>query len=154
MILYLSVFLLGAFAGLRALAPLAVVAWAAAVGLVSVAGTPLSFMGAAITPWIFTALAIGELIGDKLPTTPSRKVPPAFIARIVSGALCGATLGAASGALVPAAVIGAIGAVAGTYGGAWARARLAQAFGRDLPAAVLEDLVAVGGAALVVTVLL
>jgi uncharacterized membrane protein len=41
-------------------------------------------------------------------------------------------------------VAGTIGAVAGTLGGAKARGLLARAFGRDLPAALLEDAVAVG----------
>ncbi|MGV3577577.1 hypothetical protein [Brevundimonas sp.] len=44
-------------------------------------------------------------------------------------------------------------AVIGTYGGAWARARLAGAFNRDLPAALIEDVVAVGGAALIVALI-
>jgi tetratricopeptide (TPR) repeat protein len=38
-----------------------------------------------------------------------------------------------------------VGAVLGTFGGYGARKRLAVAFGRDLPAALLEDVVAVGG---------
>ena len=48
------------------------------------------------------------------------------------------------------AVAGALGAVAGTLGGADIRARMARAFGKDLPAALIEDLVAVVGALLIV----
>jgi len=44
-------------------------------------------------------------------------------------------------------VAGIIGAVAGTFGGAKARGLLAKTFGRDLPAALLEDAVALGVAA-------
>jgi uncharacterized membrane protein len=40
---------------------------------------------------------------------------------------------------------GVVGAFLGTIGGYEARKRLAAAFGRDLPAALLEDVVAVGG---------
>ena len=40
-------------------------------------------------------------------------------------------------------VAGLIGAVVSTYGGAAARGRLAAAFGRDLPAALVEDSLAV-----------
>jgi uncharacterized membrane protein len=36
--------------------------------------------------------------------------------------------------------------VLGTLGGAAVRAKMAQAFGRDLPAALIEDGVAIGGA--------
>lgn len=154
MIVYLVAALLGVIAGLRSMTAPAVTSWAASLGLLGVAGTPLAFMAAVVTPWIFTALALGELVVDKLPATPSRKILPAFGARVLAGALCGATIGAASGALAPAAITGALGAVAGTYGGAWVRGRLAAAFGRDLPAALLEDLFAVGGGALVVAVLL
>jgi len=51
-------------------------------------------------------------------------------------------------------VLGVVGAVIGTLGGAWARGKLAGAFGRDLPAALIEDLIAVGGAVLIVGCLL
>jgi uncharacterized membrane protein len=40
-------------------------------------------------------------------------------------------------------MIGAIGAVAGTYGGAAMRSALASAFGKDLPAALFEDTCAI-----------
>jgi uncharacterized membrane protein len=43
-------------------------------------------------------------------------------------------------------VAGALGAVAGTLGGYQVRSRLAKAVGKDLPIALLEDAVAVGGA--------
>ena len=43
----------------------------------------------------------------------------------------------------PAAVAGVIGAVAGTFGGASGRAHLARHFGRDLPAALVEDVIAI-----------
>jgi uncharacterized membrane protein len=46
---------------------------------------------------------------------------------------------------------GVLGAVAGTFGGYEFRARLARAFGKDLPAALLEDLIAVGGGFLIVS---
>ena len=107
-------------------------------------------MGYRFTPWIFSVLAAVELITDKLPGTPSRKVPQQFGARILSGALCGATIGAGGGLLVGGAILGAVGAVIGTLGGAAVRARLAAIFGRDRPAAVIEDLVAVIGAAVMV----
>ena len=134
---------LGFVSGLRALMPLAAVSWAARLGPLKLAGTPLGFMGFKYTPIIFTVLAIGELINDKLPKTPSRKVPPQFIARIVSGLWVGASVGAASGSLLGGLVAGVIGAVAGTYGGSALRGRLATAFGKDLPAALLEDALAI-----------
>ena len=143
--------ILGIVAGLRALTALAAVSWAAKLGLLSVAGTPLAFMGFRYTAVILTVLAIAELITDKLPSTPSRKVPAQFAVRVLSGCLVGASVGAGSGSLVLGLLAGAVGAVIGTVGGAAARARLAAAFGKDLPAALLEDAVAVLVAVLIVT---
>ena len=148
-ILILSL-LIGVVAGLRAVTAPAAVAWAAHLGWVKVAGTPMAFMGHVAAPWIFTVLALGELIGDQLPSTPSRKVPVQFGTRIVTGALCGATLAAAGGQLLLGAIAGAVGAVIGTLGGAAVRAKLAQAVGRDLPAALIEDVAAIGGALAIV----
>ena len=44
------------------------------------------------------------------------------------------------------ALVGAVGAVAGTLGGARARAAMAAAFGNDRPAALVEDAIAFGAA--------
>jgi uncharacterized membrane protein len=144
-------FLIGIIAGLRTLMAPAIVCWGAGLGWFSLAGTPLNFMSSAITRWIFTIAEIGELVQDKLPKTPSRKVPPQFIARVVMGALAGATIGAAHNSLIGGLIAGAIGAVAGTLGGSAVRGALANAFGRDLPAALLEDAVALLGALFIVS---
>jgi uncharacterized membrane protein len=150
MIIVLAV-LIGIIAGLRAMTAPAAVAWAAHLGWINLSATPLAFLGYQWTPWVFTLLAIVELITDQLPSTPSRKVPMQFGARIVMGALAGAAIGASAGMLVVGLVAGIVGAVIGTYGGAAARGRLAGMFGKDLPAALIEDVVAVGGALLIVS---
>jgi uncharacterized membrane protein len=142
---------LGIVAGLRALTAPAAAAFAARYGLLAVAGTPMAFMGYAWTPWILGLAALSELVTDQLPTTPSRKVPIQFTARVLMGALAGATLSAPSASVVTGLLAGIVGAVIGTLGGAAFRARLARAFGKDRPAAIIEDIVAVGAAALVVT---
>jgi uncharacterized membrane protein len=80
-------------------------------------------------------------------------VPVQFGVRIVTGALSGAAIGASGGVLLVGLVLGAIGAVIGTLGGAAIRARLANAFGRDRPAALIEDLVAIVGAVLIAAAL-
>ena len=141
--LYLLAFLIGVVAGLRAMTAPALVSWAARLGWLDLHGTPLAFFGAAVTPWIFTVAALGELVNDKLPKTGSRKAPAPFAARILMGALCGAAIGAAGHALAAGLVMGAIGAFAGTLGGYEFRARLARAAGRDLPIALLEDAIAI-----------
>jgi len=140
---------LGMIAGLRTLTAPAVLAWAAYGAWLPVAGTWAEFLAFAYTPWILSALALGELITDKLPQTPSRKVPIQFGARLVSGAFCGAILGELAGNALLGGVAGLVGAVAGTLGGAGARTRLADVLGNDRPAALIEDAVAIAGASLV-----
>lgn len=110
----------------------------------SVAGTPLAWMGFPLTPVVFTVLECIELVYDKLPQAGSRKALRPFTARILSGGLSGATVGASGHSIVLGLLLGAAGAVAGTLLGAAGRAKLASLFGRDLPAAVLEDLTGIG----------
>jgi uncharacterized membrane protein len=143
-------FLIGVVAGLRAMMAPAAISWAARLGWIETGGTWLAFLGHAVTPWIFTALAAVELVTDQLPSTPSRTVPPQFGARLLSGALCGTAIGVSAGAAVAGLVAGVLGAVAGTLGGSAARGALARAFGSDRPAALLEDAAAIGGALLIV----
>jgi len=70
----------------------------------------------------------------------------------VIGAPCGAAVGATSANLIGGLLAGVLGAVAGTLGGYEFRARLVRAIGgKDLPIALLEDVIAVGGAALIVS---
>jgi uncharacterized membrane protein len=149
---YLLAFLIGIAVGLRSMTPLGVVSWAARLGWLHVENTWLAFLGFTATPYILTVLALGELVADKLPKTPSRKSPVGFIARIVSGALCGAALGATSEVLIGGLVAGVLGAIAGTLGGYEFRTRLVRAIGgKDLPIALLEDAIAICGAVLIVS---
>jgi len=143
---YVLAFLIGIVAGLRSMTAPAVVSWSARMGWLRLGDTWLSFLGAAITPYIFTIAAIGELVNDKLPKTPSRKAAGPFAARIVMGALCGAAFGAATGETIGCLIAGIVGAVAGTMGGYTARVHAAKAAGKDLPVALIEDAVAILGA--------
>ena len=144
---------IGLVAGLRSMTAPAAVSWASRAGWLDAGSTSLAFFGYAFTPWVFTALALGELVIDQLPTTPSRTESMPFGTRIVVGALCGGAIGASGGALVTGLVAGIAGATLGTLGGHALRARLAAAFGRDRSAALIEDAVAIGGALLVMVAL-
>jgi uncharacterized membrane protein len=137
--LYGLALLVGVVAGSRTFTAPAAVGWAARLGFLDLDGSWLAFMGYAWTPWIFTLLALVEMVLDQLPSTPSRKVPMQFGARIISGALSGATIGATAGSWIVGLIAGVIGAVIGTYGGAEIRSRMAEAFGHDTPAAFIED---------------
>jgi len=151
--LLLLALLIGIVAGLRAMTAPAAISWAAHLGWLHLDGSWLAFLGYRFTPWIFSALALLELVSDQLPATPSRKTPPQFGTRLVVGALCGAAIGVSGGTWIAGLVAGVVGAVIGTLGGAALRARLAAALGSDRPAAWIEDVIAVGGAVLIVLAL-
>ncbi len=137
--------LIGVVAGLRSLTAPAVVSWAAYLHWINLSGHWLSWVGHLITVLIFTALAIGELVVDKLPKTPARTAPPSFAARIVSGAFSGAVLGTAWGYTWGGLGAGAVGAALGTLGGYQARSRLTTGRGHATAIALSEDAVAVLG---------
>src|SRR6266702_4297851 len=124
----LLVFGIGFVTGLRSMTAPAVVAWAAHLGWINLHGSPLVFMGSAWAVGIFTLGALGEFVADKLPTTPARTAAVGLTARIVIGLLTGACLGVAGGASYwLGALIGAIGAIAGAFGGYQARVGLGRA---------------------------
>jgi uncharacterized membrane protein len=61
-------------------------------------------------------LAGAEMASDKLPGMPDRTAPPVLAGRMLSGALVGAVLYKANrGSLLKGAVVGSLGAVAGSY---------------------------------------
>src|SRR5262245_26194766 len=112
----------------------AVTAWAVHLGWLDI-DRPLSLIGSVPSVAILTVLAIGELVIDKLPNTPRRTAPMGLVARVVTGGLTGACVGAGAAPPRPliGAVLGAVGGVAGCFGGYQARARLVKALGtRDI----------------------
>jgi uncharacterized membrane protein len=143
----LLAFLIGVVGGLRALTAPAVTSWAAHLGWLNLAHSPLKFMSSMITVVFFTILACVELVTDQLPSTPARTKPAGLVPRILLGGLCGATVASAGGqALALGAVLGAVGGVVGAFAGYEVRTRLVKALGvPDFVIAVLEDAVAIGG---------
>ena len=100
---------------------------------------------------IAAVAAVGEYVVDVLPTTPSRTQAMGLSARIVSGAFVGwiiATMHDGSG--IFGAIAGIAGALIGACAGRAARLAAIARIGRYL-AAIVEDLVAIGLAALIVT---
>jgi uncharacterized membrane protein len=145
-------FALGIIAGLRSMTAPAAIAWAAHFGWLHLDATPLAFLGSAAARYLLLALMLAELAVDKLPFTPSRTRPGPFIGRILTGGLAGAALTSGLGqSLAAGAVAGGLGAVAGTLGGYRARTGLVRALAvPDYVVALTEDVVAVGGALLIV----
>jgi uncharacterized membrane protein len=147
-----AIIAIGVLSGLRALSPIAVVCWLALLHRLPVAGWA-SFVGNKVAVGLFSLGAVGELISDKLPKTPSRLKQPGFSVRIVMGGLCGLVLASAgSFSLIGGALLGAIGAVAGSYLGYFARSRITGNFGLpDLPVALVEDIICIAGSFYVVS---
>ncbi|KWX66490.1 DUF4126 family protein [Mycobacterium sp. NAZ190054] len=142
--------LIGIVAGSRALTAPAVVAWGAMLGWIDVADKWSDWMAHPITVTVLTIFAVGELVTDQLPKTPSRKVPVQFLARLATGGFSGAVIGSAFYHSIIGTGAGIIGAVLGTLAGAALRSRLAGARdGNDRPGAFTEDALAVGGGILV-----
>lgn len=153
--IYILALLIGVVAGLRALTPLAALSIGGALGWIYLEGTSFAFLLSPIALWIFLALAAAEIVNDKLPRTPSRKVPPQFAVRVLAGAFAGACLAVVPSGenltyLILGAIVGAVGAVVGTLGGSSIRGALARSFGNDTPAALIEDAVAIVAALLIV----
>jgi uncharacterized membrane protein len=153
MTVLLFCFFLGCIAGLRSLTAPAVVCWAAHLGWLHFSGTTLAFIDRTATLTLFTLLALVELIADKLPKTPARTAPVGLIARIVLGGASGVALATSAGmSVLVAAIVGAIGAIVGTFAGYNIRHALVSK-GRlpDLPVALAEDTIAIAGGLLIVS---
>jgi len=136
---------IGIVAGLRSLTAPAVVAWGAHLSWLNLHGSPLAFMGSTIAVAVFSLLAIGELIADKLPMMQKRTAPAPLIARVVTGGLCGACVCAAVGkSLLAGAVLGGIGGIVGAFVGYSVRRRLVNNFRtKDFMVAICEDAIAI-----------
>lgn len=96
-------------------------------------------------PWAYVlgVLALLEYAGDLYPRTPSRTVPAGLMARLVSGAFCGWAVTTAAGeSVVSGVLLGICGALIGAYGGLAARRRGIALIGA-VPAALLEDVIAI-----------
>lgn len=145
MAMLFAVPLLGALTGLRTLTPMAVLCWFAYLGHLPVQDTWAFWTAKLVTVVVFTVLAFGELIGDKLPRTPDRIAPLPLAARLVFGGLVGAI--AATGlnaSAVEGAVLGCISALGGAFVGYFVRRLLAVEKGfPDLRVALGEDVLTI-----------
>jgi uncharacterized membrane protein len=139
--------LLGAVAGLRSQFPGALLALAVRQGaLPHGQRAPLRWLGERWSLPLATLAAGGELIGDKLPFTPSRLAPAPLLGRLASGSAAGAAIADAAGrSAIAGAALGAVGAGIGSVVGYYARRSLSAATGIASPiAGVVEDLIGIG----------
>jgi uncharacterized membrane protein len=91
---------------------------------------------------VLMAMAVGEMILDKLPFAPNRIAPGVLTGRLLSGAMCGAAVSRddqKNGAL-----LGVVGALAGSFAGYFLRKGAVKASGLpDAVIALAEDALAV-----------
>jgi uncharacterized membrane protein len=142
--------LLGAITGLRTFTPMAVLCWFAYRGDLPVDDTWAAWAGKLATAIIFSVLAVGELVGDKLPRTPDRTAPFPLGARVLFGGLVGAIVATGlDGSVVEGVMLGVGGALIGAFGGFLIRRELVQQLGcKDWQVAVAEDAIAISCAVL------
>ena len=103
---------------------------------------------------LLIAGAVGEIIGDKLPMTPSRTAATGLIGRATSGAFVGMAIGTTGkrDRRVEGAILGAVGAVIGSYVGLLARKSVTKTTGlRDPLVALAEDAAVIAGTSKVLT---
>ena len=142
--------LLGVATGMRTFTPMAILCWFAYTGQLPVDGTWAFWTANAITAIGFTVLALGELVGDKLPRVPDRTSTAPLLARVIFGALVGGVVAVGmNGSDFEGMILGVGGALVGAFGGYMIRHEIvARSSCKDWPVAVAEDLVAVGFAVL------
>jgi len=146
-------YLIGCVCGLRSMTGPALVCWGAHLEWLQLDATKLAFLHNETSLVVFSLLAIAELIADKLPFIPSRIQPGSLVIRFLCAAACGVAVALSGrGSWFAGALLGGIGGVTGAYAGYHLRRWLTLSRGwPDLPVALLEDLVAVGGGLLIIS---
>jgi uncharacterized membrane protein len=142
----LAIPLLGVTTGLRSMTPMAVLCWFAYVGYLPVEDTWAAWTGKLWVAILFTVLAVGELVADKLPRTPDRTSAGPLVWRVILGGLAGAIAATAMyGPGLEGVLLGVVGALLGAFAGFMIRRDLVEKIGcPDWKIAVAEDLIAIG----------
>jgi uncharacterized membrane protein len=137
--------LLGVVTGIRSMTAMAVLCWFAYRGDLPLDGTWASWAGKLITAIIFTVLALGEFVSDKLPKTPNRIALGPLLARVVIGGMVGSIVAAGlNGSEFEGVILGVGGALIGAFGGFLIRRELVSRIGcTDWPVALVEDISAI-----------
>jgi len=114
---------LGAISGLRSLSGPAFVSRAARRGDLDLDGTVFAFLGSPRISKALVLMELGEMVGDKLPATPSRTSPPPLLGRAVSGAVVGTAVFISEGRrATTGAALGSTAAIVAAFAGEGLRA--------------------------------
>jgi len=145
--------LVGAVAGMRSMSAPAVVSQLARLGGSGLSDSKLAWLGSPKSIYTTGAMALGEIIADKLPFIPARTKAGPLVARAVSGGFSGAAIAASKKrSRWLGALCGAAGAIGATY--AFYHLRRAATENLNVPnpvAAVVEDVVVAGTAYLLIS---
>jgi uncharacterized membrane protein len=133
----LRVVLLGIVTGMRTFVPFALLAWFA---------PPVGWLATIWARVVITLASASELVGDKLPKTPSRLNPAGMGGRVICGGLMVWALTVQTQeALWLGITLGVAGAIGGAFAGSKLRGFLGRTTGKpDLWFALGEDVLAVG----------
>lgn len=145
--------LLGVLSGSRSATPLAVLALNHDTPEVRGRWQRWRLFRSPIGRGALVAAGVGELVGDKLPATPSRVDAGPLFGRAVSGAVAGIAMAGTGrrGTPVAAAFAGAFGALVGSWLFYRARKTVVEKAGvPDVVVALVEDAVAISGSVAVV----
>jgi uncharacterized membrane protein len=131
---------LGAISGLRSLSGPAFVSRAASRGDLDLDGTIFAFLGSPRIAKALVLMELGELVGDKLPVTPSRTSLPPLLGRAASGALVGAAVFVSEGnRATTGAALGSTAAIVAAFAGERLRALAVEKTGLPDPAVALAE---------------
>jgi uncharacterized membrane protein len=131
---------LGTISGLRSLSGPAFVSRGASHGHLDLTGTSLAFLGSPHLSAAVVAMALGELVGDKLPMTPSRTALPPLLGRAASGALVGAAVFVSEGRrAATGAALGSTAAIVAAFAGERLRALTVDKTGLPDPVIALAE---------------
>jgi uncharacterized membrane protein len=114
---YGSAALVGAVSGMRSMSAPALIGQLARSGSVAIGHSGIDALSRPVTAHGFTALAIAELVADKLPIIPDRTKPIPLAGRAFTGAVSGAAVCSAKRrSVLWGALIGGAAAIGAAYG--------------------------------------
>ncbi|GAB4032674.1 DUF4126 family protein [Spirosoma jeollabukense] len=150
---YLKAFQIGVVAGMRTMTAPALVSYKLSRTTPNpLPDSKLHFLTSPKATNVLAVMAAGELVGDKLPQAGDRIGFPQILGRIGAGAMCGAAIvESEEKSTTYGAVLGALGATAGSFAFFYLRQWLTHE--KDLPdpmVALAEDALAIGAGLLIV----
>jgi uncharacterized membrane protein len=148
MLHYLTITGLGLLTGGRTMAVLAAISSRLARAESPQVRGPLHWLVRSWVARLLRIMAVGEIVGDKIPNIPARTEVPGLIGRTTAGALTGALFSAAKGrSRGLGALVGGVAALGGSFLGYYARREAVESSGVPDPVvAAIEDSIVLGGA--------